>query len=102
MPESSPVTDFEIQDLGDGRFTLSGEMSFNTADRILRSSEALFGDHASVELDMSSVSKADSAGLALLLEWKSRALARQSSIRFVAVPESLLAIARTTEVRDLI
>ena len=96
------MSDFELQHQGDGRFVLSGEMSFSTANDILKCSESVFGEHASLEIDMSGVERADSAGLALLLEWKSQAAQRQCNIRFVAMPESLLAIAKTTEVSELL
>ena len=96
------MSEFELQDQGDGRFVLSGEMTFSTTNDILKSSESVFGQHASLEIDMSGVEKADSAGLALLLEWKSQAAQRQCNIRFVAMPESLLAIAKTTEVSELL
>lgn len=77
-------------------------MSFDTADRILESSRNLFGDYAGLEVDLSQVNDADSAGLALLIEWKSQANQRGGSIDFVGIPKSLLAIAQTTEVSDLI
>lgn len=96
------MSSFELKDLGAGRFELNGEMSFHTADRILESSKRLFGDYASLKLDLSRVDDADSAGLALLLEWKAQANQRGGSIDFVGVPKSVLAIAQTTEVSDLI
>ena len=96
------MSEFDLKDLGDGRFALHGEMSFDTADKILRSSDAVFGAHESLEVDLREVSRADSAGLALLLEWKARAMSRNATIRFVEIPASVLAIARTTEVGDLI
>ena len=102
MRGSLRVSDFELEDLGSSRFMLRGEMSFDTADRILRTSEPLFHGRSEVQLDLSEVSRADSAGLALLLEWKSRAMAGNGDIEFVAVPQSLLAIARTTGVQELI
>ena len=64
-----PVSKFELQDLGDGRFSLIGDMSFETAEQILRASEGPFEQHTRIEVDLSQVEKADSAGLALLLEW---------------------------------
>jgi phospholipid transport system transporter-binding protein len=97
-----PVSDFEIVDEGEGRFALNGAMSFDTANDILRKSEALFGRYGSVEIDLAGVGKADSAGLALIIEWKSQAANRSADIRFSNVPDSLLAIARTTEVQDLV
>ena len=96
------MSNFELNALGDGRFELIGEMSFDTADQILDSSEALFGDYAALEVDLSRVEKADSAGLALLLEWKAQANRKAGRIVFLEVPESVLAIAETTEVSGLI
>lgn len=96
------MSSFELKDLGAGRFELNGVMSFDTADRILKASCRLFGDYENLEVDLSEVHDADSAGLALLLEWKAQAGQRGGSIVFVGVPKSVLAIAQTTEVSDLI
>ena len=97
-----PVSDFELQDQGEGRFALKGNVSFDTANRILKASESVFAQHASLQVDMSGVDKADSAGLALLLEWKAQAAGRGASISYKDIPESLVAIARTSEVSDLL
>jgi len=96
------MSDFELRDLGDGRFELSGEMSFRNAERILQTSEEVFGQYQSLEIDLSRVGKADSAGLALMLEWKAQVSQKAGDIKYVGVPDSLLAIARTSEVSELI
>lgn len=96
------MSDFELRDLGDGRFELSGEMSFRNAERILQTSEGAFGQYQSLEIDLSKVGKADSAGLALMLEWKAQVSQKAGDIKYVGVPDSLLAIARTSEVSELI
>jgi len=96
------VSEFDLQDQGEGRFALSGDMSFETANQILKSSESLFRQHAALEIDLSGVGKADSAGLALMLEWKAQAGQCGASIQFIGIPKSLLAVARTSEVSDLI
>ncbi|MDJ0906118.1 MAG: STAS domain-containing protein [Woeseiaceae bacterium] len=96
------MSDFELKDKGEGRFALQGAMSFTTAQNILKQSERAFARHGALEIDLAGVGKADSAGLALIIEWKSQASARGADIRFRNVPESLLAIARTSEVQDLI
>jgi len=96
------VSNFELEDKGEGRFALKGDMSFETANFILRASQPVFGRHASLQVDMSGVDKADSAGLALLLEWKAQAAARGASISYTEIPDSLTAIARTSEVSDLL
>jgi len=96
------MNSFDLRESGGGKFALIGEMTFDTADRILKSSERSFSQYPSVHVDLSQVNKADSAGLALLLEWKAQVSQRAGEITFICVPESLLAIARTAEVSDLI
>jgi phospholipid transport system transporter-binding protein len=96
------MNEFTLEDLGDGRFALSGEMTFDTAEQILRASEVPFEEHTQLEIDLSGVTDSDSAGLALLLEWVTWANHSVREIRFIEVPEKVLAIARTTEVEPLL
>lgn len=96
------MSEFTIEDLGDGRFTLSGEMTFDTAEKILKASEDPFEEHTQIEVDLSEVTASDSAGLALLLEWVTWANHSVREIRFSGMPEKILAIARTTEVEPLL
>ena len=96
------MSKFELNDLGEGRFALTGEMTFETAERILVASEEPFEQHTRIEVDLSGVTKADSAGLALLLEWITWANHTVREIRFLSMPERVLAIARTTEVEPLL
>ena len=96
------MSKYEINELGDGRFTLSGRMSFDTAGDILRESEALFEHHTLLTVDLSGVAHTDSAGLALLLEWITWANHTVREIRFEGMPEKIDAIAKTTEVDSLL
>jgi phospholipid transport system transporter-binding protein len=93
---------FELKDHGEGRFSLSGRMSFDTAGAILRESEELFEQHTLLTVDLGGVTHTDSAGLALLLEWITWANHTVREIRFDDMPEKILAIARTTEVDSLL
>jgi len=96
------MSDFEIKDLGHGRFALSGHMTFETAENILRASEGPFEEHTQLEIDLSGVTASDSAGLALLLEWVTWANHSVREISFKDMPEKVLAIAKTTEVEPLL
>lgn len=96
------MSKFKLEDLGDGRFALSGEMTFETAERILQASEEPFEQHTRIEVDLSGVTRSDSAGLALLLEWITWANHTVREIRYKAMPERVLAIAKTTEVEPLL
>lgn len=93
---------FSLADLGAGRFELSGDMSFETAEQILQSSVKLFRQQESVAVDLGAVQKTDSAGLALLLEWLAQAQRKGTALRFENVPAKLHAIAETAEVDDFL
>ncbi len=96
------VSEFELSDLGDGRFALAGDLSFNTAEQIRRASLKQFDGQDNIEVDLSRVEMTDSAGLALLLEWISWASHSDVAIRFSEIPEKILAIAQITEVDELL
>ena len=96
------MSDFRLDDEGDGRFSLSGEMTFDTAGQILRASEVPFEEHTRIEVNLGGITKTDSAGLALLLEWITWANHTVREIRFVDTPEKIDAIAKVTEVDGLL
>ena len=96
------MSDFVLEDQGDGHFSLSGEVTFDTAERILQASEKPFEEHTRLEVDLSGVTMSDSAGLALLLEWVTWANHTVREIRYSGMPERIMAIAKTTEVDGLL
>jgi phospholipid transport system transporter-binding protein len=102
MPAKPEMADFKITDKGDGRFSLGGEMTFQSAGQLLRASELLFEEHTQIEMDLGGVTETDSAGLALMLEWITWANHTVREIRFINVPEKIDAIAKTTEVDHLL
>ena len=52
-------------------------------------------------LDLSGVTRADSAGLAMVLEWVAQARNAGGSLRLQAAPEQMLAIARASGLASL-
>ncbi|HEY4646512.1 MAG TPA: STAS domain-containing protein [Steroidobacteraceae bacterium] len=93
---------YGFEPLGGGRFVLRGEVGFRTARAVLEQTRALFGDVPVIKVDLSGVTETDSAGLALLIEWVSWARHAQREIRFFEIPEQIRAIARISEVEDLL
>ncbi len=89
---------------GDGEFQISGELSFSTVNEVLKESlSRVFAQSVSkIEMDLSGVSRADSAGLALLIQWMRMAGEAKSVIRFHHLPEQLLAIAHAGELDTLL
>jgi anti-anti-sigma factor len=58
--------------------------------------------HPEWVIDLTRVSRVDSTALALLIELKRRAASNQRKISFIYLPESLLTIARLSQVEDLL
>ncbi len=96
------MSEYSLEDLGEGRFRLAGRMTFDTTGSILKDSEQLFDQHTLLTVDLSGITQTDSAGLALLLEWITWANHTVREIRFEGMPEKIHAIARTTEVDSLL
>jgi phospholipid transport system transporter-binding protein len=93
---------FEFEPMSGGRFAVSGVFGFATVSEILERSRTLFDGVPVIKVDFSAVSDADSAGLALLLEWVSWAKAAERELRFFDVPPQIQAIARISEVEGIL
>ena len=96
------MSEVEVRDLGEGRFQLHGALTFETAAAALEQSRQSFAAYDRLTVDLANVEEADSAGLALLLEWVNWARYYVREIRFENIPEQILAIARISEVSELL
>ncbi len=91
-----------LKDGDDGRLWLSGELSIATVPELL-SQQALQGhDGEEIHIDLQGVQRADSAGVALLIEWQRQAGRQQKRICFHNTPAQMLAIARLSGVDELL
>lgn len=88
----------------DGAFSfhVEGEMTFATAKSLLQQSADFFHKPQELEVDLSRVTAADSAGLALLLEWKSMAARLGGQIEVKAIPEAMMSIAHLCRIESLL
>ena len=93
-----------ISEPGSGRIVVTGELTFATA-RDARQLGVLVFESSRAErivVDCAGVTRADSAGLAVLLDWLSWARRRSRAVSLENLPASLLAIARISEVDGLL
>lgn len=88
----------ELVDMDEGRFELRGVLDFSTVGALLSSGLEVFTGHAEVVLDLERVTRANSAGLVLLLEWLDHGRQRGYKLRVINLPDSLLAISRISNV----
>ena len=92
----------DIESSGDDRFSLKGELSFDTTPGLLESSQSLFAGAGRMDIDLKGVVHADSAGLALLIEWLRVAERMGKPIRFLNAPAQMMAMAQLTGLDDIL
>ncbi|AKH20905.1 STAS domain-containing protein [Sedimenticola thiotaurini] len=87
-----------------GVIQLSGDLVFASVTRVLGQIEPLLdgAEKSPLVIDLSGVEDVDSAGLALLLEVLERARHHGVPLRIRSLPESLLGIARLSNVEKLL
>ena len=96
------VDQFSIQRVADGRLEASGGLGYVTAGRALPTGLALIPKGSTCTIDLSRVTEADSAGLAVLVEWLATAKSRGTVIRYESIPAQILAVARISDLESLL
>ena len=88
-----------IVDEANDVWRLSGELSFATVGGLLTEFNQGLATHTPPKvLDLSEVSRTDSAGLALLIEW----LKQSATITFRNIPEQMQSLAIVSGVQELL
>ena len=100
---SMPVEGLQVEG-SPGRMALRGELTFATVEGLDEPVARLLAtqQEGRVEVDLDGVTRSDSAGLALLIGFVAAAREAQLNLAFLGVPERLRAIARISEVEDLL
>lgn len=99
VAEAEPT---RLRAVAPGSYRLEGRLVFGTAPRLLAEGEAAFAGEREILVDLSGVTRADSAGLALLVEWSLTARAAGREIRYRNLPAEITALATLGEVRPLL
>lgn len=95
---------FALESADAAHWRLEGELTFATARRACAAGlERLrAGGQEPLTIDCGGVTQADSAGLAVLLEWLGAARRAGRELRLEAVPAGLRALARISELGSLL
>jgi len=91
----------QLKKSDDGRLLVSGELSMKTVPALL-AQNCLSDIRGTIDIDLQAVERADSAGVALLVEWQRAARQQQQKIHFRNIPSQMLAIARLSGVDELL
>jgi len=103
--ESTPVAaSVSVKTVAADEFAVSGELSFATAALAHAAGCALLkrGAAPEIRVDCSAIDGADSAGLAVLLDWLATASRNGVTLRFLALPVPLQQLARIGGVSELL
>ena len=91
-----------LVDNGAGSWLLQGELDFESVPALLRHAGARMLGKERLEVDLKAVTRADSAGLALLVEWLRESETAGNEIVFINVPPQLLSIARVCGLDEML
>jgi len=81
---------------------VGGELSFTTVNAVLEQSKEVFRPADALTIDLSAVTRSDSAGVALLVDWMRTAKNMNKKIVFHHIPAQMLAIASASGLDELL
>lgn len=79
----------------DGGYAIRGQLTFETVPQYFsHTPQILQGTGGAVTVDLAGVTLADSAGVALLVEWQQQARAARRTLQFANIPEQVRKVIR--------
>ena len=96
------MADAQLVENDDGSWLLQGELGFSSVLAVLEHAGVSMLAKKQLTVDLKDVTRADSAGLALLVEWLRESELAGNSIEFVNIPAQLLSIARVCGLDDIL
>lgn len=85
----------------DGCARLAGELTFESVPALYLQAQNAIPKNL-VSVDLSGITAADSAGLALLLEWQASRNDELEQLKFTHAPSSLISLASLSEATELL
>ena len=96
------MSETDIRVAAEGVWQVVGELNFETVPRLSDRARRLDPGRSDLIVDLSGVTRANSAGLVLLLEWLNEGRRQRRTVRFRHLPDSLQNIARMSNAIDLL
>jgi phospholipid transport system transporter-binding protein len=96
------MTACKINQDQDGTYRLEGELNVDTVPELNEQVKNLTGKEGSVAVDLNGVTHADSAGVAMLVEWYRQARQHGRELHFINLPEQMQAIIRVSSLQQVL
>lgn len=88
------MSSFNLLEQTTGHYLVEGELTFFSLNKTTTKSFVFLNAKHEVSIDLSHVNSADSAGLALLVEWIKQSKRYGTKLVFKNIPEQLLTLAQ--------
>ena len=92
----------QVEQVSAGQYKITGALDFSNVTALLTQVHTLSGTDVTMTIDLSSLERSNSAGLALLMELKSDAKRQNRQITFVGIPQLLLDLASMSNVAEIL
>jgi len=97
------MSEARIETGAEGTYRVHGELTVVTVPRLCRQPLAAeWPEGATITIDLSAVTRSDSAGMVLLVEWLRLARQRRVSLRLAGLPEQMREIARISDLLPIL
>ena len=87
---------------GSGCIDVCGDLTFATVNELLSSARTLFDTLPALDIDLANVTRSDSAGLALLIDWMRTAKNANKNIVFHNIPAQMMEMAHASGLDELL
>jgi phospholipid transport system transporter-binding protein len=87
---------------GDSSYAIEGVLDFDSVASLVAEGERMLSGSGRIDVDLGAIREANSAGLALVLEWMDMARRRRRDLRLHNLPESLMRLASLANVSGLL
>jgi len=102
LARATPPAACRLEQREPGHWSISGDFGLETAAAMLASGESAFAGVPAAAVDLSGITDADSAGLAVLIEWVRTARQSGRRIEFSGLPPRLAELARIGGVAEIL
>jgi phospholipid transport system transporter-binding protein len=92
-----------LEKINGQQYSLSGELTMKNVPQVaLETAPMIASMSGEVSIDLSNITRADSAGLALLIDWLRIARRKKVTLRFERLPEQLLQIVQVCDLHSVL
>ncbi len=94
----------QLEKIAPGHYQLKGDLSFASVPQLWEQNRSILFEDDSSEMDinLSTLERSDSSGLAMLVEWYREAEQNNKKITFLNIPQQMYDIARVSGLDEIL